>query len=104
MNELLNARSWLTVYQLPPYAPELNPVQTPYPPSAPGTFTLNRTVVIVVASSSRHGRRFCARTGAARAAGQGSGPGILPYPCRDLYGREAPARCATLAIPICRKR
>lgn len=27
MRELNAARSWLTVYQLPPYAPELNPVE-----------------------------------------------------------------------------
>jgi putative transposase len=27
MNELITARDWLTVYQLPPYAPELNPVE-----------------------------------------------------------------------------
>ena len=27
MAELIAARSWLTVYQLPPYAPELNPVE-----------------------------------------------------------------------------
>ncbi|WUA94268.1 transposase [Streptomyces pseudovenezuelae] len=27
MQELIAARSWLTVYQLPPYAPELNPVE-----------------------------------------------------------------------------
>jgi hypothetical protein len=26
MRELITARDWLTVYQLPPYAPELNPV------------------------------------------------------------------------------
>ncbi|MFE7268331.1 transposase [Streptomyces sp. NPDC057592] len=27
MRELIAARIWLTVYQLPPYAPELNPVE-----------------------------------------------------------------------------
>jgi transposase len=27
MRELIGARSWLTVYQLPPYACELNPVE-----------------------------------------------------------------------------
>nr|WP_245685744.1 transposase [Streptomyces yerevanensis] len=27
MHELIAARSWLTIYQLPPYAPELNPVE-----------------------------------------------------------------------------
>jgi DDE superfamily endonuclease len=27
MRELIAARSWLTVYRLPPYAPELNPVE-----------------------------------------------------------------------------
>jgi putative transposase len=27
MRELIAARLWLTVYQLPPYAPELNPVE-----------------------------------------------------------------------------
>jgi hypothetical protein len=27
MTELVTARDWLTVYQLPPYAPELNPVE-----------------------------------------------------------------------------
>lgn len=27
MRELISARSWLLVYQLPPYAPELNPVE-----------------------------------------------------------------------------
>ena len=27
MQELIAARSWLTVYQLPPYAHELNPVE-----------------------------------------------------------------------------
>jgi transposase len=27
MRELIAARSWLTVFQLPPYASELNPVQ-----------------------------------------------------------------------------
>jgi putative transposase len=27
MGELIAARSWLTVYQLPPYASELNPVE-----------------------------------------------------------------------------
>jgi hypothetical protein len=27
MRELIVARSWLTVYQLPAYAPELNPVE-----------------------------------------------------------------------------
>jgi hypothetical protein len=27
MTELIAARDWLTVYQLPPYAPELNPVE-----------------------------------------------------------------------------
>ncbi|MCX4826872.1 transposase [Streptomyces sp. NBC_01142] len=27
MHRLIAARSWLTVYQLPPYAPELNPVE-----------------------------------------------------------------------------
>jgi hypothetical protein len=27
MRELITARSWLTVYQLPPYASELNPVE-----------------------------------------------------------------------------
>lgn len=27
MQELIAARLWLTVYQLPPYAPELNPVE-----------------------------------------------------------------------------
>jgi len=27
MSELITARDWLTVYQLPPYAPELNPVE-----------------------------------------------------------------------------
>jgi putative transposase len=27
MHELIDARLWLTVYQLPPYAPELNPVE-----------------------------------------------------------------------------
>ena len=27
MAELIAARSWLTVYRLPPYAPELNPVE-----------------------------------------------------------------------------
>ena len=27
MAELIAARSWLTVHQLPPYAPELNPVE-----------------------------------------------------------------------------
>jgi hypothetical protein len=27
MHELIAARLWLTVYQLPPYAPELNPVE-----------------------------------------------------------------------------
>jgi transposase len=27
MAELVAARSWLTVFQLPPYAPELNPVE-----------------------------------------------------------------------------
>jgi transposase len=27
MAELIAARGWLTVYQLPPYAPELNPVE-----------------------------------------------------------------------------
>ena len=53
MNELLNARPWLIIYQLPQYAPELNPVRTPSPPPAPGTFALNRSVVIVVASVSR---------------------------------------------------
>jgi putative transposase len=28
MNELIAARPWLTVFQLPPYAHELNPVET----------------------------------------------------------------------------
>ena len=28
MRELVAARSWLTVYQLPPYASELNPAET----------------------------------------------------------------------------
>jgi transposase len=27
MHGLISARLWLTVYQLPPYAPELNPVE-----------------------------------------------------------------------------
>ena len=27
MRELITARDWLTVYRLPPYAPELNPVE-----------------------------------------------------------------------------
>jgi hypothetical protein len=27
MTELISARDWLTVYRLPPYAPELNPVE-----------------------------------------------------------------------------
>ncbi|MFF3585101.1 transposase [Streptomyces mirabilis] len=27
MRQLIDARSWLTVYQLPPYAPEFNPVE-----------------------------------------------------------------------------
>jgi putative transposase len=27
MHQLIAARLWLTVYQLPPYAPELNPVE-----------------------------------------------------------------------------
>jgi transposase len=27
MRELIAARPWLTVFQLPPYAPELNPVE-----------------------------------------------------------------------------
>ena len=27
MRELVEARDWLTVFQLPPYAPELNPVE-----------------------------------------------------------------------------
>ena len=27
MRELIAARDWLTVYRLPPYAPELNPVE-----------------------------------------------------------------------------
>lgn len=27
MRELIAARIWLTIYQLPPYAPELNPVE-----------------------------------------------------------------------------
>ncbi|MGA6157428.1 transposase [Stenotrophomonas sp. NPDC087984] len=27
MHELIAARLWLTVYQLPPYAPELNPIE-----------------------------------------------------------------------------
>ena len=27
MRELIAARSWLTIYQLPAYAPELNPVE-----------------------------------------------------------------------------
>jgi transposase len=27
MRQLIAARSWLAVYQLPPYAPELNPVE-----------------------------------------------------------------------------
>jgi transposase len=27
MQELIAARAWLTVFQLPPYAPELNPVE-----------------------------------------------------------------------------
>ena len=27
MRELIAARDWLTVFQLPPYAPELNPVE-----------------------------------------------------------------------------
>ena len=27
MTELITARDWLTVYRLPPYAPELNPVE-----------------------------------------------------------------------------
>jgi hypothetical protein len=31
MTELIAARSWLTVYQLPPYAPELNPVEMGLP-------------------------------------------------------------------------
>ena len=29
MAELVAARDWLTVFQLPPYAPELNPVVLP---------------------------------------------------------------------------
>jgi DDE superfamily endonuclease len=31
MTELVAARDWLTVYQLPPYAPELNPVEMSLP-------------------------------------------------------------------------
>ncbi|MFE0177977.1 transposase [Streptomyces sp. NPDC059002] len=27
MKQLVAARSWLTIFQLPPYAPELNPVE-----------------------------------------------------------------------------
>jgi len=45
--------SWrLTIYQLPPCAPELNPVRIASPP-APGMFAFNGIVAIVVASSSR---------------------------------------------------
>ena len=29
MTELIAARDWLTVYRLPPYAHELNPVESP---------------------------------------------------------------------------
>jgi len=32
MRQLIQARLWLTVYQLPPYAPELNPVGRVVPP------------------------------------------------------------------------
>ena len=31
MRQLIAARSWLTVYQLPAYAPELNPVEAVRP-------------------------------------------------------------------------
>jgi hypothetical protein len=31
MEELIAARDWLTVYQLPAYAPELNPVEMSLP-------------------------------------------------------------------------
>jgi hypothetical protein len=31
MRELAAARDWLTVFQLPPYAPELNPVEMGLP-------------------------------------------------------------------------
>jgi len=31
MRELITARDWLTVYQLPPYASELNPVEMGLP-------------------------------------------------------------------------
>ena len=31
MRELVEARDWLTVFQLPPYAPELNPVEMGLP-------------------------------------------------------------------------
>jgi transposase len=31
MAELVTARHWLTVYRLPPYAPELNPVEMSLP-------------------------------------------------------------------------
>jgi putative transposase len=31
MRKLIAARSWLTVYQLPPYASELNPVEMGFP-------------------------------------------------------------------------
>jgi transposase len=32
MRQLIAARTWLTVYQLPPYAPELNPVEGVWSP------------------------------------------------------------------------
>jgi len=77
--------------------PGPHPRRTRPPPSAPGTLTPNRTVVIAVGSSSRQTvPRVLARPGP-----QPRAPSrIPPYTCPGFYGRGAAARSATLAIPV----
>jgi transposase len=46
MRQLIAARSWLTVFQLPPYAPELNPVE--------GVSSLKRSLAACLTLARRH--------------------------------------------------
>ena len=56
MRELVAARDWLTVFQLPPYASELNPVE-------PVWSNLKRSLANLTKVSHRQARRRCARPG-----------------------------------------
>jgi len=77
MRELIAARPWLTVFQLPPYAPELNPVE-------PVWSSLKRSLANLVKQDIKSADRAWSRRGSGGCSTAGLLDGFLAKTHLDL--------------------